>query len=231
MPGNRRPTGELPYRPAVGVSAERNPAGTLVRVLAGMALVLLALSPPLNYASDGSSMLAVTEGLLDHGSFAISCGDPGAVHGAGGACFSNFYLLESLLLVPFVALGRGLGTLLGAPTRYTGAAAALALPALCTAGAATLTVAMARERGAGRRGAVLAGAAFALGTEALTYARTLFAESLGALAVALAAWGSSGASPRRRALGAVGSGAAFATPARGLVRGVDPNDRDELLPE
>jgi len=87
------------------------------------------------------------------------------------------------------ALGQLLGALLGLPGAYASAATAMVLPALVTAASATLIAALARERGAGSRDALLAALAFVFGTELLTISRTLFAEPLGAACLALCAWG------------------------------------------
>lgn len=56
---------------------------------------------------------------------------------------------------------------------------ALLVPALAAAGAATMTAAVAWQFGASRPAGVFAGAAFAFGTEALTYARTFFRRDAG----------------------------------------------------
>ncbi|HEX8855851.1 MAG TPA: hypothetical protein VF752_09635, partial [Thermoleophilaceae bacterium] len=86
--------------------------------------------------------------------------------------------------------------------------AALVLPALAGAGAAALTAAIAGKMGASRRGAVGAACAFALGTQALTYSRTLFAEVLVAFLLALVVWGITDRSRGRRQLGYVALGLA-----------------------
>jgi hypothetical protein len=196
------------------------------RLFAGLGLILLALAPPLNYSADGASMLAVAQSLVHHATITVPCAV--GIHGRGGACYSTFYLLLSVVLVPFVAVGRLVGQVVGTSPTYLGAAAALAAPALCTAGAATLCAMLARERGATRRAATWAAVAAVFGTEALTYSRTLFAEPLGALCVSLAAWGLTGSTRRRQALGALGCALTvmakpqllLAAPAVGLVLAV-----------
>jgi hypothetical protein len=172
------------------------------RLFIGVALVMLALAPAQNIDSDGTSMLVLTESIL-RGHFTVPCS--AGVHGSGGSCFSNFYLLQSLLLIPFVALGHLAGTIAGTRPTFVGRFAAMAFPALCTAGAATFAAALARERGASHRRATAAAVAIALGTQALTYSRTLFAEPLGELCVALTVWGLVGRSRRRQLWGAAGS--------------------------
>ena len=169
----------------------------------GLALILLSIAPPLNYASDGASMLAVAESVVTHASITVPCASGGALKHAG-ACYSTFYLLQSVALVPFVAIGRALGEIVGISPSYGGAAFSMALPALCIAGAATMTSILAIELGASRRRAVAAALAFGFCTEALAYSRTLYAEPLGALCLAGACWGMlapAGSSRSRRAVG------------------------------
>ena len=149
-------------------------------------------------------MLAVAESVVTRGSITVPCARGAFAH--AGACYSTFYLLQSVALVPFVAIGRLLGEIAGISPTYGGRAFSMALPALCIAGAATLTSLLAVELGASRRRAVGAALAFAFCTEALAYSRTLYAEPLGALCLAAACWGMlapAGSSRSRRAVGIV----------------------------
>jgi hypothetical protein len=183
-------------------------------VFAGVALFNLALLAPFNYADDGNAMFALADSLARHQTLTVPCPrGPAALHNVqtvqhGGACYSNFYPLLSFLLVPFVLVGRGIGTLAGVSPIYTAKVAALVLPALAGAGAAALTAAIAEKLGASRRGAVGAACAFALGTQALMYSRTLYAETLVAFLLALAVWGITERSRGRRQLGFVALGLA-----------------------
>jgi hypothetical protein len=185
---------------------------TLWLVFAGVAVFNLALLAPFNYADDGNAMFALADSLARHQTLTVPCPHGAAALGNvqavrhGGVCYSNFYPLLSFLLVPFVLVGREIGTLAGVSPLYTAKVVALVLPALAQAGAAALTVAIAAKLGASRRGAVAAACAFALGTEALTYSRTLYAEALQAFLVALAVWGITEGSRRRRQLGYVALG-------------------------
>src|SRR3954471_21513139 len=187
---------------------------TVWLVFAGVALFNLMLLAPFNYADDGNAMFTLGDSLARHQSLTVPCGSGGVGAGIqtvqhGGACYSNFYPLLSFLIVPFVLVGRAIGTLGGVSPLYTAKVAALMVPALAGAGAAGVPAgicpaaraAIASKLGASRRGAVGAAVAFALGTEALTYSRTLFAESLAAFLVALAVWGITEDSPQRRQLG------------------------------
>jgi len=155
---------------------------------------------PANYTTDGESMLEVARSLAFHGKFSVPCGDGISLANANGTCFSSWYPLLSIAMVPFVLLGHAVVAVGGIPSR-AGEEAALAVPAIATAGAAAFTAALALELGADRRRAVFAAVAAVFGTEALTYSRTLFAEPLGALCVAAAAWGLLGTTRGRRAVG------------------------------
>jgi hypothetical protein len=168
-------------------------------VFVGVLLVSLALLPASNYSTDGNSMLAVSRSLAFHHSFAVPCsvGHPGT----GGRCYSTWYPLLSLVMVPFVLVGHALASLAGVRVTAGEEMLALIVPALATAGAAALTTGLAREMGASIRASVLAACAFAFGTEELCYTRTLFAETLGAFCVALTVWGFAGDARRRRLVG------------------------------
>lgn len=161
----------------------------------GLVLIGLATLPPGNYGIDGASMLAVSDSLVRNLSFAVPC-DLG-VPGRGGECFSQWYPLLSVVMVPFVALGRGLASIAAVPARPVEVVVALLVSLLSAAGAAVFTALIARELDAGRRAAIAAGVALFFGTELLTYSRRLYTESLCALLVAVAAWGLLGSGRRR----------------------------------
>lgn len=170
-------------------------------VFAGVLLIALALMPPADYGVDGESMLETGRSLAFNGSFAVPCDSGLGLPGSGGACYSQWYPLLSIVLVPFVLVGRVLAGLGGVPNAAGEELVALAAPAFATAGAAAFTAALALELGADRRRAIFAAVALAFGTEVLTYTRTLFAEPLGALCVAAAVWGLLGRSRGRLAVG------------------------------
>lgn len=172
-------------------------------VFAGVLLIALALMPPADYGVDGESMLETSRSLAFNGSFAVPCDSGLGLPGSGGSCFSQWYPLLSIALVPFVLVGRVAASLGGVPTAAGEELVALALPAFATAGAAAFTAALAVELGADRRRAVFAAVALVFGTEVLTYTRTLFAEPLGALCVAAAVWGLLGRTRGRLAIGMV----------------------------
>ena len=173
----------------------RPPAG----VFAGVLLISLALLPAANYSIDGDSMLAVSRSLALDQSLTVSC-DVG-YPGRGGDCYSNWYPLLSVLMVPFVLIGHVVAAAAGVRAAAGEEAVALVVPALATAGAAALTTALARSMGASVRASVLAACTFAFATETLCYTRTLFAETLGAFVVTLTVWGFVGDGRRRRLVG------------------------------
>ena len=186
-----------------GVRAD-GPAGRLAAwspysaLFVGLVLIGLATLPPGNYPVDGASMLAVSDSLVSRLSFAVPC-DLG-VPGHGGACYSQWYPLLSVLMAPFAGIGRGLAALADVQARPVEAVVALIVPLLASAGAAVFCALLARELGAGRRAAVAVGAALFFGTEMLTYSRKLFAEPLSGLLMGAAAWGLLGTG-RRRVIG------------------------------
>lgn len=177
------------------------------RLFLGLALALLALQPALNNSSDGGAMLDVTQRFVSHGSIDVPCSS-NTVQRPDGRCFSTFYLLQSVALVPFVVAGRALGAAAGTSASFTGEVIGMALPALATALAGMLIAALARERGAGPRPAVLAALAYVAGTESLTITRSLFAEPLAAACLILCVWGllaTSSSGRARRAAGFAGA--------------------------
>ena len=181
-------------------SRPKHPIPTRLRlwkIFLGFSLIFLSVIPVGYMEIDGSSMFAVALSLGKHLSFAVPC-DVG-VPGTSGHCYSEWYPLLSVLAAPFVLLGRERGAAAGVAADDAAVPFAFIVPALATAGAATLTVALALEHRATPRRAVWAGLAFAFGTAALTYARTFYAEPLTAFFVALAAWGLVGTAARRRA--------------------------------
>jgi hypothetical protein len=161
----------------------------------GLSLILLAIVPPDTPGGDGESMLAVADGLATGPTFAVDCAV--GVPGSDGQCYSNFYPLISLLAAPLIWLSRAAGEAAGVSPEYAGHVLAFVVPALATAGAATLAADIARRLGATRGGAVGTAVAVAFCTELLTYSRSFFAETLVAFCVTLAVWGLTGPSGRR----------------------------------
>jgi hypothetical protein len=175
----------------------------------GLALVLLMLVPPGINVIDGVSMFYVAKGIATGPHLWVPCAvsgigaypsDPSSFIGTGGHCYSGWYPLLSFVAAPLAGAGELLGKLAGVRGDNAAEILSLSINALATAGAATVTAALARKLGATRRGAVGAACAFAFGTEALTYSRTFYAEPLSAILVASAVWGLT-EQGRRRQLG------------------------------
>jgi hypothetical protein len=143
--------------------------------------------PPGNVSIDGASMLAVATSLATHGSIAVPC-DVG-IPGEGGRCFSTFYPLQSILAAPLVGVGRAAAAAVGQSQEYIGEFAAQLVPTLAAAGVATFTVLFAREFGASRNRAILAGLTSAFATEVAVYYRSFFADVLAAALVLVVVWG------------------------------------------
>lgn len=182
----------------LSAAVERRP---LAAAFLGFSLILLALLPPGIKTLDEFAMFAVADSLAHGDGFRVPC-DLRGIPGTDG-CYSPWYPLLSVLAVPLVLAAEVVGPAVDTDPTRIAMALAPAVSALAAAGAATCTLAIARRLGAGWPAAVLAAVAFALGTEALTYSRTFFAETLCALAAAGAvlALGPPGGSARRRSLG------------------------------
>src|ERR1700740_2491338 len=148
----------------------------------GVVLIYLAFLPPGIYSIDGNAMLAVSESLVTHHSFAVPA-DLG-MPGRDGRFFSQWYPLLSILAVPFVAAATQAAHVLKLPAHYVAAICALVLPAVFTALTAAFVALIAQQLGSSRRGAFLAALTYAFGTIALVYARTFYAEPLLALLTA-----------------------------------------------
>lgn len=155
---------------------------------AGFGLMLVAILSPGNVSLDGASMLQVARSLEAGHGFKIAC-HYGAEVGRGGACYSIFYPLQSVLAVPLIALGRGAAAVVGGPRTFVGDMFAQLLPALAAAGTAVFTVDFAKRLGATRRNALLAGATVVFATEVAIYARTFYAESLTVFFTCMIVWG------------------------------------------
>jgi hypothetical protein len=225
------------------------PRGSLRSLFIGFGLIYLMLIPPGIIVIDAISMFATSHSLATHLSFAVPCdvsgfnalpglsADKSDVLGRGGHCYSIWYPLLPVLAAPFAWLGDALGDLTGQRPENVAQVLALIVPALATAGAATFTAALALKLGASRRGALGAAAAFGFGTEALTYARSFHAETLGAFLVVLAVWGLT-ETGRRRYLGLAAVGLAVVAkpqlivvgPALGAVLALRSRNLRELGP-
>lgn len=150
----------------------------------GLSLITLALIPPAIYSIDGNSMYATTFSLVRGEGFKVPCSL--TLAGGRGLCFSDWYPLQSVLAVPFVALGNTVARVGDLPEFSTSKVFALVVPALAAAGAAVVSGMLAAAYGATRRRVVFVAFAALFATELLVYARTFFAEALAAFLVGAA---------------------------------------------
>lgn len=149
----------------------------------GLVLIFLAFLPPGIYSIDGNAMLALAESIVTHHSFVVpqGLGSPGL----GGQIYSNWYPLLSFLAVPLVFVAHVISRHLHLPFHYLAAMCALVVQS-CVAAATTGVVALLALRlGASTRAAWLAAIGYAVGSIALAYARTFYADPLLGLLIAL----------------------------------------------
>jgi len=146
------------------------------------ALLYLAFLPPGIYSDDGNSMLGVAESIVTRHNLTVTAGL--GIPGRNGQIYSIYYPLQSLLAVPFVGAAAVAARLLHAPLHFVAAAFAGVLPAVYTAATVALVAVMALQLGSTMRGARRSALCFALGTVAMVYARTFYAEPLLSLLVA-----------------------------------------------
>lgn len=147
----------------------------------GVGLIYLAFLPPGIYSVDGTAMVALAESLATDHDFVVSEG-LGTV-GRGGEYYSSWYPLPSILGIPFVGAGLGLGKVLGLPGHYLALVSAQVLTVILSAATVGLVVLFALRLGAPALGACLAGVSLGLGTVMMVYGRSFFAEPLLALLV------------------------------------------------
>lgn len=160
----------------------QDPLRLALSISLGFALLFLAFLPPGIYSIDGNSMLAVAESLVTQHNVTVPPGLGST--GAHGRTYSNWYPLLSLLSLPFVAIAHFCSHILRLPFHYLAAIFALLVQVPLTAATAGLVTLLSLQLGATRRGAWLAAISFGVGTIALVYVRTFFAEPLLAFLVA-----------------------------------------------
>ena len=199
------------------LSGKRSTSGLALSVSLAFALFYLAFLPPGIYSVDGNSMLAVAESLVAHHDVSVPPG-LGSV-GVDGRVYSNWYPLLSFLSVAFVGVAYLCSHFLNLPFHYVAAIFASIVQVPLTAATAGLVVLIALQLGATRRGAWLAAIAFSLGTIAMVYVRTFFAEPLLAFLVTLSLYLAFRSTPRATlASGFVGALCVLAKPT-GIIVG------------
>ena len=132
--------------------------------------------------SDGKDMLAVSQSIVHHGTFAV--GPQFGVMGRGGHYFAKYGIGLSLLAVPFVAVGDLVGLITGDQAKLEAFFAASLMPLIMGFLAASL-FRITRRLGADSRWAAVIAAGSAFGTYALPYGKDFFAEPLTTLAIVL----------------------------------------------
>jgi hypothetical protein len=145
---------------------------------AAVALFLLLVGQGQVTVLDGSSMLAVAQSIVHHGSLAVP--RPLGVVGDSGLYYSKYGLLLPLLSVVPVALVQPIGAITGG-VHLLEAAAASSLMALITGALAAALYLLGRRLAAPRAAALLVAAGTVLGTYLLPYGRDFFTEPLVAL--------------------------------------------------
>jgi len=164
------------------LSGTQNPFCLFLSVSLGFGLFFLAFLPPGIYSIDGNSMLAVSESLAANHNVEVP---PGlGMPGREGHIYSNWYPLLSLVALPLVALAHLFSQLMHLPFHYLAAVFASVVQVPLTAATAGLVALLSLQLGATPRGAWLASISFGLGTVAMVYVRTFFAEPLLAFLVA-----------------------------------------------
>jgi 4-amino-4-deoxy-L-arabinose transferase-like glycosyltransferase len=199
--------------------ARGNEPAALARA-AGFALFLLLLGWYIltmsghTYASDEETVLAAGESLLSTGSFAISPDEHFLMNtnqGVDGQLYSIYGPLQSALVVPFVAAGRGMSVLAPSYRPLVVRLAVLLLPGLATAATAALLVLWVVEVGFSRQIGLLVGLLFGLTSFAWPHSRTFFAESLATFFLTLCAYGLRRHQPLWWAIAGAAAAAALAT--------------------
>ena len=149
-----------------------------LRLAAAVTLFMLLVGQAQVTVLDGSSMLAVAQSIVHHGSLAVP--QPLGVAGDSGLYYSKYGLLLPLLSVIPVALMQPIGAVTGRVDLLEAAAAASLMPLIAGALAAALYL-LGRRLAAPRPAALLVAAGIVLGTYLLPYGRDFFTEPLVAL--------------------------------------------------
>ena len=149
-----------------------------LRLGAAVTLFLLLVGQAQVTVLDGSSMLAVAQSVVHHGSLSVP--PELGVAGDGGRFYSKYGLLLPLLSVLPVALVQPIGAITGRVDLLEAAVAASLMP-LVTGALAAWLFALGRRLGAPRPAAALVAVGIVLGTYLLPYGRDFFTEPLVAL--------------------------------------------------
>jgi len=196
------------------------PRGSLsqpILISVGFTLIFLALVAPGIYSVDGNAMLAVSESLVTHRGFTVPEGL--GVPGVGGRIYSHWYPLLSVLAVPFAYLALLTSRVTHLPFHYLAAVFSLPMMGALTAATAGIVVLLARRIGATEKGAWWAAVGFCIGTVALAYGRTFYAEPLLAFLTAAAVYFTFGKSLLNVVFGASLAALAMVAKPTGIIVG------------
>ncbi len=160
------------------MASSREDRKLALRLGVAAALFLLLVGQAQITVLDGSSMLAVAQSLVHHGSLNVP--PELGVPGEDGLFYSKYGLLLPLLSVVPVALVQPIGLVTGRVDLLEAAVAASLMPAIAGALVAALYL-LGRRLGAPRPAAALVAAGTVLGTYLLPYGRDFFTEPLVAL--------------------------------------------------
>lgn len=201
----------------MSLSISRGSVSHAILITAGFTLIFLALIAPGIYSVDGNAMLAVSESLVTHRGFTVpeALGQPGV----GGRIYSHWYPLLSIVGAPFAYLALLASRVTRLPFHYLAAIFSLPMIGALTAATAGMVARLAKRMGATGEGAWLAAVAFCIGTMALAYGRTFYAEPLLAFLTAAALYFTFGESLTDLALGACFAALAMVAKPTGIIVG------------
>jgi len=201
----------------MSISTLDGPRSQAFLIALGFTLVFCALLAPGIYSVDGNAMLAVSESLVTHRGFTVP--QELGVPGVGGRIYSHWYPLLSVLDAPFAYLALLASRVVHLPFHYLAAVLSLPMMGALTAATAGIVALLARRLGATANGAWLAAVAFSLGTVALAYGRTFYAEPLLAFLTSAALYFTFGESLSGIALGAGFAALAMLAKPTGIIVG------------
>jgi hypothetical protein len=185
----------------------------------GLTLLYLAFLRPGIYSIDGNSMLAVAESVVTRHDLTVPAGLGVGMIGRGGQLYSSWYPLQSILALPLVAAAFFVSRFSHAPFQVLATAFASVLAPIFTAITAGLVLLIALQLGSTAKGARRAGLCYGLGSVALVYTRTFYAEPLLALLVTSAIYMTFSNSRRNIFFAAALAGLAVLTKPTGVFLG------------
>jgi hypothetical protein len=141
-----------------------------------LGLFYLAFLRPGIYSIDGNSMLAVAESVVTRHDLTVPAGFGFGMAGRDGRLYSSWYPLQSVLALPLVVAALLVSRVSHAPFHVLSTAFVSILPPIFTAATAGLVFLIALRLGATVKGARRAALCYGLGTVALAYTRTFYAE-------------------------------------------------------